>query len=242
MRRAFLVVCAAAATAAAASPCGAQGAPATTSLTGDLGVVGESGNANFMTESVGDRLLHRNGRWTFSQTARYVHGTTNHATTASEMQLGLRADDAVSRRFGVFASIDDGRNTFAGYRARVNEAVGVDWRELETATDSVALDLGAEYTEEWDDNRTSTRYPAGRIEGRYTHAFSPSAYFLESADFEPDFRAQGGRRINSESALVAPLSRRLALKVDYQIRYESRPPTGYRSTDRVVTTGLQVTY
>lgn len=243
MRRALLSLCAATAAASGvARPCAAQSASATTSLTGDLGVVGESGNANFMTESVGDRLLHRAGPWEIEQTARYVHGTTNHATTASELQLGLRADYSMSRRSSVFASVEDGRNTFAGFRARVNEALGIEWREVETATDSLALDVGAEYTEELDDSRASTRYPAGRVEGRYVHAFSSAAYFLETADFEPGLRADAGRRINSESALVAPLSRRLALKVDFQIRYESRPPVGYRTTDRVVTTGLQVTY
>lgn len=221
---------------------GAQGVPATTSLTGDLGVVGESGNANFMTMSIGDRLLHRGGRWEVEQTARYVHGTTNRATTASEMQLGLRADYSLSRRSSIFVSVGDERNTFAGFRARVNEALGLDWKEVETATDSLSLDVGAEYTEEMDDDRTSTRYPAGRIEGRYTHAFSPAAYFAQMADFEPDIRPHAGRRINTESALVAPLSRRLALKVEYRIRYESHPPFGYRTTDRMVTTGLQVTY
>ncbi|MDE3172512.1 MAG: DUF481 domain-containing protein [Gemmatimonadota bacterium] len=213
-----------------------------TSITGDLGVVGESGNANFTTVSVGDRLLHRNGQWDVVQTGRYAQSTANRATTARELQLGLRADYAMSRRTGLFATVDGERNTFAGFRARVNEALGVEWREVETAADSLAIDVGAEYTEEMDDDRASTRYPAGRVEGKYKHVLASTGYLEETANFEPDIRAHAGRRINSETALVAPLSGRLALKVDYRIRYESRPPAGYRTTDRIITTGLQFTY
>ena len=154
----------------------------------------------------------------------------------------MRADYAMSRRTGLFANVDGERNTFAGFRARVNEALGVEWREMETATDSLALDVGGEYTEEQDDDRTSTRYPAGRVEARYRHVFASTGYFEQTADFEPDIRPHAGRRVNTESAVVAPLSRRLALKVDYRIRYESRPPFGYRTTDRIITTGLQITY
>ena len=240
--RPLMLLCAAAAAVALAAPCGAQGMPAMTSLTADLGVVGESGNANFTTVSVGDRLLHRNGRWDVVQTARYAHSSANRATTASELQLGVRADYAMSRRTGLFASVDGERNTFAGFRSRVNEALGVEWREVETATDSLSLDVGAEYTEERDDDRANTRYPAGRTEARYKHAFASTGYFEQTADFEPDIRPHAGRRVNTESAVVAPLSSRLALKVDYRIRYESRPPFGYRTTDRIITTGLQITY
>jgi putative salt-induced outer membrane protein YdiY len=40
---------------------------------------------------------------------------------------------------------------------------------------------------------------------------------------------------------VAPLSSHLALKISYVVRYDHRPEPGFRSTDRLLTSGLQFT-
>ena len=46
--------------------------------------------------------------------------------------------------------------------------------------------------------------------------------------------------VNSESALVAPVSAHFGVKMSYAVRYNSRPPVKFGTTDRVLTTGVQL--
>jgi putative salt-induced outer membrane protein YdiY len=48
--------------------------------------------------------------------------------------------------------------------------------------------------------------------------------------------------VNAESALVAPLSDLLSLKLGYSIRYDKLPEPGFEKTDRVFSSGLQINF
>jgi putative salt-induced outer membrane protein YdiY len=57
----------------------------------------------------------------------------------------------------------------------------------------------------------------------------------------PDLETSKDLRVNSETAIVAPLSARFAVKLGYLIRFDNLPEPGFRKTDRLFTSGLQVT-
>ena len=67
-------------------------------------------------------------------------------------------------------------------------------------------------------------------------------YFQQIVEFIPNFEVSDDYRLNSETALVAPLSSNFAIKVGYLVRYRGLPPDGVKKTDTVFRTGLQVTY
>lgn len=249
-RRSLVAAMALSATAAAASaqsgvppePPSIPSAPGVLAIIGDLSFVNASGNTSFSTASVGDRLVWRKGQWTYTQTARFVEGETNNHETANEVQLSGRLDHDLTPRSRLFFSVADERNTFAGFRARVDEAFGLDYREFASAHDTLLVDIGAQYTEELDDDRTRTSYPAARVALYYRHLFNERAYATQNVEFVPDFRANSGRRVNLQTVFVAPFTTRVALRVTYDIRYESRPPYGYGTTDRLLSSGIQLTY
>ena len=65
--------------------------------------------------------------------------------------------------------------------------------------------------------------------------------FLPSLDVGEDYR------INTETSLVAALSTHLAVKASYKVRFDNLPSlsstgTALRKSDRILSTGLQVTY
>ena len=41
-------------------------------------------------------------------------------------------------------------------------------------------------------------------------------------------------------ALVVPLSKRVALKAAYRVRWDNQPEPGFEDTDRTFTTGIQI--
>ncbi len=228
--------------AAIAPGAAAQAAKPTTSLTGDFGYVSASGNTRLTTLSAGEKVVHTDGRWSFSQLAAYVYGKTNAIESANQLRTNERVDFALPHRFGLFAGVAYERNRFAGFNSRVDEALGLAWKAIVAPMDSMSLDAGGVLTQEGDVDGTNLRNPSARMAATYKHLFSKTAYFQEVAEYVPNLKTHGAYRMNSESSLVAPLSAHLGIKMSYSVRYDSRPPATFGSTDRVLTTGIQLTF
>ncbi len=90
--------------------------------------------------------------------------------------------------------------------------------------------------------RVGLDFPAARGALWYKRVLSESAYFLQTVEAIPNLEVTEDYRLNSESALVAPLSRRLALKLGYLVRFDNLPEPDFRTTDRIFTSGLPVSF
>ena len=228
--------------AASAALLGAQDAKPTTSFTGDLGYVGASGNTKLTTLSIGDKIVHTDGRWTLTQVAAYVYGKTNGTESANQLVVSGRADFALQPRLGLFAGVSYERNPYAGFTKRTGELAGVRWKAVVAAQDSLSIDAGGVLTQETDVGGATQDYPSARAAANYKHVFSKLAYFQQLAEYLPDLQSNGGYRVNTESSLVAPVSTHIGIKMSYAIRYNSQPPVNFGTTDRVLTAGIQVSY
>jgi putative salt-induced outer membrane protein len=213
-----------------------------TSFTGDLGFVSASGNTNITTLTVSDKIVHTSGYWMFTQFAAYITGETNNKQTANQLLASERADYAFLPRVSVFGGLSFERNTFAGFTARTDEILGLAWKAILAPRDSGRVDLGAVMTQEKDVDSTSQSYPSARVALHYKHQFSKLAYFGQFAEYLPNLQTSGSYRFNSESALVAPISTHVGIKLSYQIRFDSRPQPTFGTTDRLLTTGVQISY
>jgi putative salt-induced outer membrane protein len=88
----------------------------------------------------------------------------------------------------------------------------------------------------------------GNASGIYRHSFSKVSYFEQTASFTPNFTTSDAWLFTTQSALVAPLSAHIGIKVGYLINYNNAPPLKPSSTERfktfdgLLTTGIQFTY
>jgi putative salt-induced outer membrane protein YdiY len=223
---------------------GAADVPAkiTTSFTGDLGFVSASGNTNVTTLTVGDKFVHTTGLWMFTQLATYVTSETNKKQSANQLLGSLRADYALDPRLSVFLGVTYERNTFAGFNSRTDEIAGVAWKAIVAPKDSLRVDAGGVLTQENDIDSTSQHYPSGRVAMSYKHQFSKAAYFHQLLEYLANLQTTGAYRFNTESSLVAPISAHVGIKVAYAIRFDSHPQPTFGSTDRLLTTGVQISY
>jgi len=235
-------VVAALAVAALSAPSLAQDAKPKTTFTGDLGYVDATGNTRLTTLNAGEKLGYTDGQWTLSQLGAYVYGQTNGTSSANQLRFAGRADFAFESRFTGFFGASYERNTFAGFNSRVDEIAGVSWKAIVAADDSLGLDVGGDLTQEADVSGVNQNYPAARAAGNYRHFFSKTAYFQQIAEYLPNLKTSGEYRVNTESSLVAPISAHIGIKASYAIRYDSRPPAKFGTTDRVVTTGIQISF
>jgi putative salt-induced outer membrane protein len=220
----------------------AQDTKPKTTFTGDLGYVSASGNTNLTTLSLGEKLTHSDGRWTLTENSVYVYGETNNTESANQLRVGGRADFDFRPRLGVFAALSDERNTFAGFNSRIDESVGLVWKAVVAPRDSLGLDVGGVVTQQANVDGSRQNYPSARVAANYRHIFTKTAYFQQLAEYIEDLQTSGAYRVDTESALVAPISAHIGIKVSYGIRFNSRPPATFGTTDRVLTTGVQVTF
>jgi putative salt-induced outer membrane protein len=219
------------------------------SFTGDIGIVNTAGNTSLTTVSVGDKLTIRSGKVLLTQTFAFVYGRSEGVENANNQLLRGRGDYSLSSRLSAYGFIGYERNRFAGISHRFDEGAGLALAAVRSDRNELDLEGGVGLVEEslLPDTAlsatVSNTYASGRAAARYKHLFTKTTYFQQTLELLEDLAATTKYRINSESALVAPISSRIALKAGYLVKFNHAPPSpDLAKTDRTLTTGLQITY
>lgn len=213
-----------------------------TKVTADFGYVTTSGNTSVTTLSAGEKLTHTRGRWVFDQTFNLVYGEQNGVTNTSFIKASLRGDFRIDRLFAFFAGTAFDRNAFAGIERRFEEIVGLQMRALAAPRDTIRIEAGANFVQQTAVDGTQQNFPAARGSAVWRHRFTAASYFQQNLEVIPNLKEQEDWRINTESSLVAPISQRIGIKLSYVIRYDNVPEPGFRTTDRLFTSGIQVAF
>jgi putative salt-induced outer membrane protein len=226
-----------------AAPLAAQDAPAVvTKVTADLGYVQASGNSRVTTMNVGEKLTQQRGRLTIAQTFAFVYGKTRDSVSTNNLRTGLRGDYRIDRLFALFVGVTYDRNRFAGIERRWEEALGMQARLIGTASDTLRVEGGGTVTQQVGVDGTQRNFPSVRAAASWRHAFSRTSYFQQQLEYIPNLRETVDWRVNSESSVVAPVSQRIGVKLSYVIRYDNLPQPGFTETDKLFTTGIQITF
>lgn len=210
----------------------------------DFGYVNATGNTRLATINFGEKVTVKVRSWTLAQGSAYIYGKTNGISSANQLRASLRADHTFFRRVGFFAGMTYERNRFAGFTRHTDNIAGLTWRVFGFSRDTLKIDAGGVYTDEirLDTLHTHKFSPAARGAMAFKHSFGGSSSFIQTAEYIPNLPENEQYRVNTESAIVAKMTKHLGLKVAHVVRYDSRPAEGFRKADRILTTGLQVTY
>lgn len=227
------------AVAAAAAPATAQDA---TKFTADFGYVTTSGNTQVTTLSVGEKFSRTRGHWTLEQAFQLVYGEQQGTVNTNFLATGVTVEYKIDNRFAGFVGGAFDRNRFAGIERRFEEQLGILWRAVMAPQDTVRFEGGASVTQQISVDGEQINFPSARAAGVWRHFFTESSYFRQSVEFLPNLRNQEDWRVNSESSLVAPISSRIGLKLSYTIRFDNVPEPTFATTDRLFTTGIQLTF
>ncbi|HEX9165388.1 MAG TPA: DUF481 domain-containing protein [Gemmatimonadales bacterium] len=214
----------------------------------DLGYVSASGNSEFSTLNLGEKLTWKpeGSKLSLDQYAKYVYGKTDGEESANQLGAGGRANYAITSRLAAFAGLDFDKDRFAGIDQRFSEPIGLSWLALDAPKNKFTLEGGANfvqvtYTELQANGEFDEQYTSARAAGTYKYLFSEKGYFQLFGEYLPALQEGIGYRANTEAAVVAPLAGIVALKISYLMRYNSQPPAGFETTDRTFTTGIQIT-
>jgi putative salt-induced outer membrane protein len=146
----------------------------------------------------------------------------------------------LSAPLAIFGAFAFDRNRFAGIARRFEENVGLAFKPIRGDRDKLEFEAGVSFNQQRSILEVSDNFTAARGAGMYRHGFTESAYIQQSVEVLPNLEVSEDLRINTETALVAPLSKRLAIKLSYTIRYDKLPEPGFKKTDRVFASGLQI--
>ena len=222
--------------------------PPPTELSADLGVVDVAGNTSTSTVNANARYIRRIDKWEFKEDLGEVYGKTGGVESSNLLRLGTRADYALAEHFAVYGLGAYDRNRFAGIRSRFAEGAGGVWKVVATDGDQFNVEGGYQYTQQKNLIGPDHNFSALRVASDWKHSFTKAAYFYQGLEYIPDLQDSQDYRINSETAVVAPLSTHVGIKVSYVVRFANEPPFNaagtslLQKTDRILSAGVQVTY
>lgn len=218
--------------------------PSPIKFTGDLGYVSTAGNSSVQTLNLGDRITAKFGVVTISQQFSLVHGRSKGKTVTSLYRAQLRSDYALQTTFGLYAQVNYERNVFAGLASRVATNTGLTALLHADPRHRLTLEGGVSVTAQRSVDpakRPNQDFLGGRAATAYSQKLGAKASFAQTVELLPNFREREDLRINTESTVVAPITKEVGLKLSYVIRYDGLPQPGFLSTDRLFTSGIQIT-
>ncbi len=217
--------------------------PTHVKFTGDVGYVATSGNTSVQTLNLGNKITAQTGTMTVSQQFSVVKGRSKGQTVTSAWRGSVRLDAAVARTLAVYTSLTFERNVFAGLASRASGVTGLSADVIKTKEDHLVVEGGISLTSQRAVSTTkgsNLDFLGGRAATAYQHHIGPRATVSQSIEFLPNFHQSQDLRINSESTLLAPLTRQVGIKLSYIVRFDGVPQPGYLNTDRLFTSGIQI--
>jgi putative salt-induced outer membrane protein len=211
-------------------------------ITFDLGFVNSSGNANFTSLNLGEKLSDKVGRVVLTQTGKVLYGKTEGTTTTESYDAGARAQYALTKRIGAYALLAFQRDPFAGLASRWLAGPGVGVALVQSAHDTLSVESGVISTRERSMINVTESFGAARTSANFKHLFAGKSFVTEALEWVANLETSDDQRLNSETALTAPLSRQIGLRVSYLVRFDNQPEPGFKKTDRILTTGVQIAF
>jgi putative salt-induced outer membrane protein len=210
---------------------------------GDLGYVATSGNTQVSTINFADQLTwHTSSVNKIDEVFSVVYAQNNNIVQSNIWSVAVHDQYSFTPQIGVYGIGTFDRNTFAGTDYRFAEGAGIAITPVLPKRHHLELDAGVLYVEQKllpDSTAHNAEGQAGII---YKFNFVKDAYFQQAVVALPNLEQGPDFRINSQTDLVAPLSKHFALKFGYTIHYVNLPPPGFRTTDRLFTSDLQVSF
>lgn len=209
----------------------------------DLGYVDQSGNTQTRTFSLGENLKWKTSpRFTILQQLRAIYGEASDSVVAKSYEADVNGDYRMFGNIGFTFGVGYDKNKFSGIQRRTEESIGLSWRGQTARGDSLRVVAGALWTQQENTLNEKSDFIAARAGFMLRSPVGKYAYFMQSLETIPNLDETDDWRLNSESAIVASFSKRLALKLTYLVRYDHLPEPTFKDTDRLFTAGIQVTY
>jgi putative salt-induced outer membrane protein len=208
----------------------------------DFGYVTSSGNTKVTTMSVGQKLTWQaTRRFVVRQQLRGIYGEADDKVNANLLEFDVAGDQQLFDGVGIELQAGYDRNRFAGIAKRYEESIGLTWKTTPTK-DTLRVTGGVLWTQQRNVQNEDREFVAFRAGFIYKYPFRTGAYVQQAMEAIPSIEIRDDWRLNSETVLVAPVTRRIGLRFAYVVKYDHMPEPNFKDTDRILTAGVQISY
>jgi len=218
---------------------------------GTLGFSQTRGNAEALATNLSSKFRYAIAGWSMQQDLAFFYGKANGKINTNFWNGGLRGDRVVAERMSVFLAARYDRNQLQGITNRFQQGFGLNLLAMDDKRNRLNVSLGGSLFQQELTAGSTVRlpraFPAARAAFDYRRRFTDLAYVQQNAEYLPAVGDTASSYfVNTETAVVAPLSKSVGLKVGYVIRYNSDPPVRnrvqLRTTDTFFSSGLTLTF
>ena len=163
------------------------------------------------------------------------------STTANAIQAGARYDHDISKRIFAFVTADFQTDALQGLNLRSVPGAGLGVHVIKTASTTLDLLAGLNYTRE-DYTRFTRNFAAASFGEELTHKLHSSTLITQSFDLFPDLSDLGEYRGTFTLGTVTKISKWLGWQNAFGDIYVTNPPVGKKKNDVLLTTGLNFSF
>lgn len=137
-----------------------------------------------------------------------------------------------------FGLVEVTHDQFAGYDARLQEAVGIGRHMLDREDMAWRVEGGPALRQEWRVDDTYESSIRARLRTLYTWDFREASRFSQELIYNPSLEDGEDYQITSDTALSFRLNSRIAFKTGIRVEYDNDPVPGAEETDVFTTASL----
>jgi putative salt-induced outer membrane protein YdiY len=210
--------------------------------TADLGYVGTKGNSEVQTLTANDKLEWKPGRWLVTQDGAAVWGSDHGVENAGRYFVGLRGERELISDVSAYVQGGWRRNTFAAISRQFDESVGLAFHALKPNPNQLDFEAGVGLAQRRTTLGVQDDFSTYRLAELYRYYFREKTWLDLNGIYLGNFENSNDYEWDLTSALVAPVSGLLALKIGYNYHDRNAPPPGIKKWDSTLSAGLQVAY
>jgi putative salt-induced outer membrane protein len=224
---------------AAATPAsGPPPPPPKVAGTGELSFVTTTGNSSTDTIGLAAGLVYRPSPWVIDSKIAFVRTEAASVVNARSLTASSRLARDLSPRLSLFVQYDFLNSPFAGISQRHTIVAGAAYKAVDTAKNTLRLDLGLGVASETPVGlaRTSSGTVVGG--GAYKLKISNTSEFTEEARIVESFSHGNDWRFDNSAAVAAKLTTVLSLKVSHVTHVVNLPTPGFKKTDTIASAAI----
>lgn len=205
-----------------------------------LSYLGTTGNTD--NQSIGTDFTFAKAAdpWGIEGGLSYMRGSQDGNKTMEKFNAMIKGTRKLNDRWDLFLSGRWDRDRYSGFDDRYTFAAGATFKAINTSKDQFLIDAGLSWNHDKFVSGDRDSYWGGLLQLRYTHCWTTTAKFQQRLLYIPDFSNGGNWRGESETAIITSLTKSLAFKGSFLVRYNHEPPIGFRKTD--TQTALSLVY
>jgi putative salt-induced outer membrane protein YdiY len=202
------------------------------------------GNSNTATAVAGYELQRRFPEDRVTSAGEYNYGrdrdpaTGEDDTTVDHWRITGKYDHFISAKWYGYLTASAERDNIADLRLRLAPGAGAGYQWLEGPRTNIGSEVGLSFVHERYGEGERNEYLASRLAYNIDHKLADRVKAIHKLEYLPSLQDTGEYLLNTDAGVRVDLTGHFFAEMKLELRYNSAPPEGTKSTDMRYVTSL----